>query len=310
MNIDDLVRTRSIRDVVGSDGRRNWFVCPLPGHVHHNNTPSFSIYRGENGYDRFMCHGNCGASGDVVDLVGFMSIPGYDSKRRDHVLRAAELLQGGYEAKIIDPVTEYDKIDPGLWREYLPADEPTIQYATSRGIINHEKFKIGTMLNFMTMPYFEDGELIGVKMRNILKEFPEEWKDWRKIRFMSAKGSKAGIFNIDAVAYSLEPLLIVKAEIPAVMLSEYGFLACAPTWGENDTVEHSRIGYWKTKFAVSRNVIVVGDNDVPGRRAAKVRADALHATAKFPPEQYKDIDEWVLADSKALLEIERWLYGR
>ncbi|MCJ7625344.1 MAG: hypothetical protein MUO76_17745 [Anaerolineaceae bacterium] len=42
-------------------------------------------------------------------------------------------------------------------------------------------------------------------------------------------------------------------------------------------------------------IVVVRDNDGPGRRLGKARAAMLHADLVFPPEGWKDIDSWILA---------------
>jgi hypothetical protein len=128
------------------------------------------------------------------------------------------------------------------------------------------------------------------------------------MRFWAAKGSKKGLFNHDAVAYTSDPVLILKGEIPVMLCDQHGLLACAPTGGEG-----SYVGTYFEKLAFSCKRVVVGDNDKdPGvrqkmRAAAKRRAKSLHAELRFPPEDFKDIDQWMLADPNAVEVIRSWL---
>ncbi len=94
-DIRDVRRIYDIHDVLGVSNRTRWMVCPLPGHVHNSNTASFSIYWDEEGVQRFKCHGNCGLMGDVVDLVGYLEVPGYDPRSINSVMQSVALLGGG-----------------------------------------------------------------------------------------------------------------------------------------------------------------------------------------------------------------------
>src|SRR5215216_3600957 len=67
--IRDMSRLFDIRDVLHLNGHKKQIVCPLPQHVHHNRTPSFSIFTTPSGKQRFKCHGNCRCEGDVIDLA-------------------------------------------------------------------------------------------------------------------------------------------------------------------------------------------------------------------------------------------------
>ncbi|RPJ36196.1 MAG: hypothetical protein EHM35_08530, partial [Planctomycetaceae bacterium] len=89
--IRDARRLYNIRDILGLKGAVKVIVCPLPMHAHHSNTPSFSIFENFNGVQYFECHGSCGLRGDVVDLVGYLFIPGYDDHNPAHICRALDL---------------------------------------------------------------------------------------------------------------------------------------------------------------------------------------------------------------------------
>jgi hypothetical protein len=155
-------------------------------------------------------------------------------------------------------------------------------------------------MHFMTMPTFEDGVLKGIKYRNTLAEFPDYFTRWERLRFAAETGSKKSVFNIDAVAYKEDPFLIVKGEIPVMLLSQFGILACAPNAGEG-----AKAAKWFPKLMLSAKRVLVGDNDAKDK--AEMRAIELVAELRFPPEKYKDIDEFILAELDAVEIVKGWL---
>lgn len=300
-DLRDLRRIYSIRSVLGYSGKRNWMVCPLPQHIHSANpTPSFSMFYDKDGAERWKCHGNCGLHGDVIDLVGFLSVPGYDPTSMQSVMRAVSIL--GNKHEIREPVkVSRDLLSEDAWREWLPPGIEAHNYAMRRGLQRHtvEKFRVGQKNNYMSIPTFENDRLVGIKFRAMGSE---------DLRFFTAKGSRSGLFNFDNVLWTDRPVIITKGEIPAMLLDQYGILSCAPTGGEN-----MRVDEYSRALAFCSKRIVVGDNDKdPDTRrkmqqAARERANALHAELRFPPEGYKDIDEWILADGTAISTIRSWL---
>jgi hypothetical protein len=174
-----------------------------------------------------------------------------------------------------------------------------VEYAAIRGLTREtlERFRVGQSGKYMAMPCFEAGLLRGIKMRNTDPSCDMDH------RFFQLKGSRQGLFNFDRVKQALEPVLIVKGEIPCMLLDQLGFLACAPTGGEGGWQEE-----WRTALALSKKRIIVGDNDRPGVELGQKRAAFLHAELKFPPPAYKDIDQFILGDRVLALEtIQRWL---
>jgi len=92
--INDARKLHDIHTVLGTNKKH--MVCPLPMHQHSNNTPSFSIYWLK-GQQWWMCHGFCNLSGDVIDLVGYLKIPGYDPSQKGMVSQAMTLLDEKYD---------------------------------------------------------------------------------------------------------------------------------------------------------------------------------------------------------------------
>jgi hypothetical protein len=296
-----------IYDVLGLSERKRVIVCPLPMHPHHNNTPSFSIYT-DKGVQKFHCHGSCGRMGDIIDLVGFMNIAGYNDRDHDHVARALTILETGYKVCPPRKAPRAPALVNTVWQDFLPPRAEVIEYAATRGLTPETLRKFGfgqsDMYNkvWMTMPCFHMGRLMGVKMRNLNATSSRD-------RYMSLPGSIGGLFNLNSVYYNTGPLLIVKAEIPAALMDQYGIPACAPTGGESSNeAELYSLSVW------ARKRIVVADNDHDPKVRAKMdefamkRAQTFHAELRRPPEAFKDLDEWVLAKpEEAIPEIKRWM---
>ncbi len=156
----------------------------------------------------------------------------------------------------------------------------------------------------MTIPAFENGILKGIKMRNLLPCEPRK-------RFWALPGSRLALFNFDAVNLkessekTQEITWIVKGEIPAMLMHQFGYKqVCAPTGGEGSGMRTIR--EWNTALALAAK-IVIGDNDDAGKALGMKRAQLFGASLHFPPEAYKDLDEWLLAHmSQAFDFLRRW----
>lgn len=296
--IADTRATHDIRNILGLSKNDRVIVCPLPQHAHKKNTPSFSIFwRG--GKQWWRCHGSCDMEGDVVDLVGFMRVNGYDKRNPDKIREAVNLLDDRFEITV--PVPEKEVMLSGReYLKFLPPGDEVIEYAATRGLTPETLtvFKVGQSGHYMTIPLFEEGVLKGIKMRNI-------WKCDPKYRFFQMEGSRLGLFNYDRVEFRTGAVFVVKGEIPAMLLHQMGYVACAPTAGEGSY--KGQVFRWNTALALASKVIV-GDNDEPGRVLGKKRAMLFGGTLVFPPDTYKDIDQFILAEPEQSREtIQRWI---
>jgi hypothetical protein len=302
-------RLYDIRVLAGMPTDKKTMVCPLPMHAHQNYTPSFSVFTRPDGVQYFRCHGSCGKEGDAVDFVGFSRIANYDPHDSEMVKRAITLLQAGFQ---VSPPTQQKKRI-----QRLPADaalkmpKPDLDvyaYAFERGLEPETLDEHGVRMyenmgkKYMAIPTFHFGTLISIKLRNISAR-------GKRDRFLFYPGSKTGLFNYAGVFGRSEPLLIVKAEIPAMLLLQHGIHACGPSGSEN--VNRKEL-FQAMAWAVKR--VVVKDNDPDPKvrakmdRFAQARAEAFQAELKAPPQIYKDIDEFVLAEGERALEtIRGWL---
>jgi hypothetical protein len=289
--IEEAVRTHSIHSVLGQD--KKVMICPLPQHIHSAHTPSFSIFSRE-GKEYWKCHGSCHLEGDVIDLVGYLRIPDY---RRDNpvmVEKALNLLDEHYPLSVV-MLPKETTLDGSEWLDFLPPQKAAIEYAAKRGLTRDtmDKFRVGQKDHWMTIPAFQHRRLKGIKMRNM--------EEGEEPRFIQLKGSRQALFNLDAIELTTQHVFMAKAEIPCMLLDQLGFLACAPTGGEGGWDQE-----WRTALALSK-LTIIGDNDLPGHKLGQRRADLLNAKLVFPPDPFKDIDEYYLAEpEKALAQLKEW----
>jgi DNA primase len=291
VDIGDIRRLYEIRDLLGISQRRRWIVCPLPHHPHKNYTPSFSIFYGNDGVQRFKCHGNCGAQGDVIDLAGYLWVPGYNPKSSPDLSKAIDML--GIRGNVSIP-TFKDRVvslGPKAHEKYIPIGDQAREYARGRGLTDEtiEKFQLGQDRDYLTMPSFRDGRLRGIKKRSCVVT---------GLRFFTETGSKGDLFNVDAVKFTNGTAFVVKGEIPAMLLDQWGFKAVAPTGGEGNWDDQ-----WRIDLGLSR-ITVIGDNDGPGRKLGIARATKFGARLEFPAPEFQDIDKYMLAKPK---EARQWL---
>jgi len=302
LTADEVSRIYSehIFELAGTTRQRRKIVCPLPMHKHANYTPSFSIFWADNRW-RWCCHGSCNKCGDVIDLAGYLNLPGYDPRDAQMLSKAISLITGdNYQPAAPVAPRDYRKVKllPTDWQQYYPPGIEVEAYAESRGLdgLTIRHFRVGQHRDqfgviWMTIPAFEANQLTGIKMRNL----------GQGLRYKSVKGSRAGIFNYDRVAYKQERIYVVKGEIAAMVLTSRGLVACAPTGGES-----MKLGEQYQQALALGDIVVIGDNDrdpevrAKTRVMAKERAESLNAKLFFPPETYKDIDEWILDDPQAI----------
>ncbi len=308
--IHDVARLYDIRDILSLNSRMKLIVCPLPQHVHHHRTPSFSIFTTSGGKQRWKCFGNCALEGDSVDLVGYLFVPGYNPKDPQSIKAAIMRLTSTVD--IHPPKIEVVRVPAnGLHKTFLPAGNEVLEYRTGRFLTSEtlERFQVGQTARdgkiWMSMPAVHGSQLRGIKLRNIRSTD-------KKGRFSSIPGGLDGLFNYNSVNATQESVAIVKGEIAVMTLAQAGILACAPTGGEGSYRNHEE---FLRPLAFARKRIVIGDHDKdPGVRkkmvaAAERRKEIFRAAALyFPPDPFVGIDDWVNAQPDiAIPTIKSWM---
>jgi hypothetical protein len=144
---------------------------------------------------------------------------------------------------------------------------------------------------------------VSIKFRAIARGTPN-----CGLRFFSYPASKPGLFNFDEVYLQTGPLLIAKSEMCAAVMMSAGFTACGFTSGEN---AYRSLDTIKNALILAHPKVYVADNDSAGHKYGEARATLFDAQLRFPPDPYKDWDEWLLAEPQACMEATSlWLEGK
>lgn len=117
-DLDEIRRTNRLADVawqmgvkLEKDGNEHRACCPF----HQENTPSFTIFTGKDGTDRFNCFG-CGAKGDVIDFV--QQLKGVDWKSAVEILGGQMSAPASVAPRQIEQSDVYAGIEPVRFTEH------------------------------------------------------------------------------------------------------------------------------------------------------------------------------------------------
>lgn len=167
-DIDNIRRSVSLADTARTfgvdlepDGREWVGCCPF----HEERTPSFTIFTGKDGVERFQCFG-CDAKGDVIDFTE--KIKGVSTAE------AIKILGGGTNTRPNVAPVQADARGPYDDIEILP---PTTELAVGRKIVlyNPKKELNGNMTPSAVYPYRRgDGSVFGYVLRRALPDGGKE----------------------------------------------------------------------------------------------------------------------------------------
>lgn len=146
-----------------------------------------------------------------------------------------------------------------------------IPYLTSRGISREtaERFRFGVNPdnNRLVIPYLSPAGPWTLKFRCILHD---DCKPIHKDKYIYEPGSDIHLYNASTLLHA-ERVLVTEGEIDAVTAEQIGLHAVAypgaEMWGKHK--------YWRWCFDSVDEVVVVGDGDDAGRKAAGTVTDSL-----------------------------------
>jgi hypothetical protein len=315
---------RAMFDLGDVSGVHRWGLCPMKVHAHANNTPSFSIFwvtiNGEQ-TQWFKCHGTCGLQGDVIDFVGYQQVPGYTPDDLELKKEALQILIGGrYIPSCPRPPPPPRPLPQWLHLDFQPIAFQVKKFLQTRGVEpwQMEKYHLGSAEHIaehsiikgrdalLSIPTLHGGTLKGIKIRKTYDS---------SFNYFAVSGSHRGLFGFDNVIRHEGTTIVCKGEIAAMVVEKVvGERArvCAPTAGETAGVESVRAAILGAK-----TVILIGDNDKDPKvrerivQATLERGRSLGAKVVFPPEKYKDIDQFILAEpGPASSLLAQWMEAR
>jgi len=263
MNKEDARRIYDLRTVVARYTQQDvsqWgIVCPMPHHHHHDYTPSFVIYRADDGIEKFFCFGNCGAQGDVIDFAGFMHLgAAYDPARHLDIALAYLRTQPPCPSPLRRRGRE--RFNSALaeqlvkkWEAELRGYSPAQAYLENRGVLSvAEHFHLGyrrvepkwghyefpsqekRVGHYISIPTIVNGQVVSVKFRRI--DALHQGDPNPPIRYDSLSGPKMGrgqlaVFNHDHVAFKSGDVFSPEGEMDIMLLHAAGALSCGSNSG-------------------------------------------------------------------------------
>lgn len=262
-DVERLRRDVSLADTAASfglkleaDGREFVACCPL----HSEDTPSFTIFTGNDHIERFHCFG-CGERGDVLDFV--RAIKGAN------LPEAINILGGSKNAPNIAP----KKIQArDIYADIVPlAPVSEIERGKNVRLYNPkrrgEKSEWGSFKPSMVFPYRrEDGSLVGYVLRHDLPDggketpmvmwvcLPDGTECWSRYPFPKLRP----LYGLDQLGDARQ-VLVVEGEKCRDKLARYTGRTVVSWPGGTYGVEHTD---WSP--LAGRNVVGWPDADAPG----------------------------------------------
>jgi hypothetical protein len=247
------------------DGHEFIACCPF----HQEDTPSFTIFPGKDGVQRFHCFG-CGEKGDVLDFV--QKLKGVDLKEAIRVLGGEVRRENVQPRRIAEPVDIYAGIVP-----LAPAGE--IKAGRRVKLWNPKRDKFGTITPSMAFPYrAADGSLIGYVLRHDLQDggketpmvmwcrLPDGSTEWCRYPFPKPRP----LFGLDRLGSGKQVIISEGEKCATVGAAITGRLFMS--WaGGTYGIHHAD---WSP--LAGRSVVIWPDADGPGLETAKKIAAILH----------------------------------
>jgi 5S rRNA maturation endonuclease (ribonuclease M5) len=262
---------------LGRSGREFETCCPF----HAEETPSFKIFAGHDGIERFHCFG-CGRKGDVLDFV--REVKGVDLPEAIRILGGDIGTCPKAGPKTEKPRDAYEGIVP------LPPPADLLQAGTRIRLYNPkrkgERSEWGAVAPSMVFPYrHADGSLSGYVLRHDLPDggketpmvmfvrLPDGTQTWCRYPFPRPR-PLYGLAEIGDPAHAGSrqeaKVLIVEGEKCRDRLRGFGARTVVSWAGGTQGVKHTD---WSP--LAGRNVLIWPDFDAPGMAAANEIATRL-----------------------------------
>ena len=262
-----------------------------------DDTPSVHIYDDGSWWDY-----GAGIGGDVLDFVGYC-YHGMSYRPDVHFTEIVDML-GGLDIKPLPAQTNKPKPPKAQlsvsmasiqqWHDTMPAQRRW--YWAQRGLSDAtiDRFMLGWDGKRYTIPAVYRGVPFGVKRRQ--SDIDDDMPD----KYISAAGSRVGIFNADCLWTSSE-VVITEGEIDAMLLCQVGYNAVSSTGGCSTWRAD-----WAKFFAGVQRIIILYDNDEPGWDGTLlVRSTLARARIATYPAGIKDAGELFATHAAPV----NWLYN-
>lgn len=268
------------------DGEEWVALCPL----HSEKTPSFTIFPGDDGVERFHCFG-CGEKGDVLDFV--QKVKGVGLREAISIL-TGKLDRPNVERKRVEARNIYAGIEP--------LDPPAeIEVGEWIELYNPKRNAWGKFLAEMVFPYHDaDGKLFGYVLRRHLADGDKETPMVMRVRLPDGRECWSRFpFPRPRPLYGVHRInrgqvIVVEGEKCVDRFRQVSG-RCVVSWaGGTYGIDHAD---WSALDG--KDVIIWPDADEPGRKTAQRLASILAGKAKRV--RVIDVagcpDKWDVADA-------------
>lgn len=244
------------------DGREFVACCPF----HSEDTPSFTIFAGQDGVDRFHCFG-CGERGDVLDFV--QKIKGVDLREAIAILGGGDTSRPNVAPRQIQARDIYAGIVPiePPADEIKPGRRVTLYNPKRQG----EKTEWGSFAPSMVFPYRRaDGTLIGYVLRHDLADggketpmvmfcrLPDGTECWCRFPFPKPRP----LYGLDGLGDARQAIIVEGEKCRDALATTTGRVVLS--WpGGTQGAKHCD---WSA--LAGRNVVIWPDADGPGLATA------------------------------------------
>ena len=334
---DDVLRSVDLESLLdawypsGRQRRGRMWPCPVHrGQTGH--TPPVTVYVGSGGHQRWKCHSKgCGAGGTAIDLAklrwpqeDFPSILGLLVGRRPDlsppvVPRVVGPRKQRAHPEVL-PKEVVDHLRGCRGRLWSPAGQPGVAYLKQRGLWNPDMLRINGVGydpgdRWVSRPEkIPRGESITVPVLNLRGKVvtfqARSMYAKARIRWVSPSGDvspRQPVVHYVAVPEPdpQRPLVLCEGLSDSLSAGVCGYRAMG-VLGTAGADDNRLVGAVQAACDVwgQRRVVLCGDNDPGGRlfvesAMAHLRAGSVDATAIFPPEGCKDLNDWLRAHGAA-----------
>lgn len=281
-DIDRIRRDVSLSDTaiqfgvnLKKNGHEFEACCPF----HSENTPSFTVYTGKDGVERYHCFG-CGEKGDVLDFV--KAIKGVDTREAIKILGGTDTSRPNIAPRKVEVRDVYAGITPIEPDDEIERGKKIKLYNPKRAGTDREW---GSMIPSMVFPYrFTDGNLLGYVLRNDFTDGGKETPMVMRVRLPDGKTvwsrfpfpKPRPLYGLAEIGDARQVIVVEGEKCRDALKKSTG--RCVVSWaGGTQGVKHTD---W-TPLA-GRNVVIWPDWDVPGFETANEIAALLSEIGARP----------------------------
>lgn len=260
-DLDEIRRSNRLADVawqmgirLQKDGNEQIACCPF----HEERTPSFTIFVGKDGVDRFNCFG-CGAKGDVIDFV--QQLKGVEWKE------AIAILGGEIKAPASVAPRQIEQRDPYAGIQPVPFSEHPFRVGRESQLYNPKRERMSVIEPTGVYEYRDEaGALTGLVLRRTMPDGGKETPTVLRVRMPDGRlvwsrfpfGETRTLYGLQHLP-AAEQVILVEGEKCADAINSISGRTGVSWSGGSQSWQRTD---WSP--LAGKDVILWADNDRPG----------------------------------------------